>query len=527
MSLHRHRTLAVLLALPAAAAAQRTINGTANNLAQPMMGAAGTELQRAAGADYEDGSSVPAGASRPSPRTISNLLCTQWGPLPNKVGASDFVWQWGQFLDHDLDLSGGANPAEPFDVNVPLGDTFFDPTYTDQAVIRLDRSLYHMVSGVREQVNELTAWIDASNVYGSDLARALALRTLDGTGRLRVHSTPVGDLLPLNTTGLPNAPSADDPRLFVAGDVRANEQSGLAAMHTLFVREHNTIASILYVAFQGVLSDDDIYEFTRMIVGAEMQVITYNEFLPVVLGPDAIPPYTGYDPSVDASIRNEFSTAAYRFGHTMLSPRLQRLDAGLQSLPGGPLALRDAFFRPDRLFQDGIEPLLRGLAMQKAQDIDLRVVDDVRNFLFGLPGAGGLDLPSLNIQRGRDHGLAAYNDVREAYGLPRVSAFAQITQDPFAQVGLNYLYYTPDEIDLWVGVLAEDEAPGSLLGPLGTAVLADQFRRLRDGDRFWYQNALSGALQRFVESQRLSDIIRRNTTIGAELQADVFHVPAN
>ena len=86
-----------------------------------------------------------------------------------------------------------------------------------------------------------------------------------------------------------------------------------------------------------------------MVVGAEMQAITYNEFLPVILGPDAIPPYTGYDPSVDPGIENAFSTASYRFGHTMLSPVLQRLKKNGQPIPAGHLPLREAFFNPQAI----------------------------------------------------------------------------------------------------------------------------------------------------------------------------------
>ena len=66
--------------------------------------------------------------------------------------------------------------------------------------------------------------------------------------------------------------------------------------------------------------------------------------------------------------------------------------------------------------EGGIAPVLRGLAAQVQQSVDTQIVPDVRNFLFGPPGAGGLDLASLNIQRGRDHGLSDYNSMREASG---------------------------------------------------------------------------------------------------------------
>ena len=95
---------------------------------------------------------------------------------------------------------------------------------------------------------EITAFIDASNVYGSGEERAYALRTLDGTGKLKTTISEVGDLLPYNTPGLANAPAAT-PNFFLAGHVRANEQIALTAMHTLFVREHNHWAPHLDRAF--------------------------------------------------------------------------------------------------------------------------------------------------------------------------------------------------------------------------------------------------------------------------------------
>ncbi len=164
----------------------RIFDGTGNNLTHPQWGSAGVALLRHSPAAYEDGVSAPAGATRPSARMISNAVAAQSASLPNAAGVSDFLWQWGQFLDHDLDLTGPAAPPEPFDIPVPWQDPFFDPTGTGTQWILLDRSFYTMVGHplVRQQMNQITAFIDASQVYGSDAVRAAALRTLDGTGRL-------------------------------------------------------------------------------------------------------------------------------------------------------------------------------------------------------------------------------------------------------------------------------------------------------------------------------------------------------
>ena len=496
----------------------RTIDGSENNLTHGTWGRAETRLKRRSQPAYRDGDAMPSGGNRPSAREISNVVADQANSMPASAAVTDFVWQWGQFIDHDIDLTEGEHPVEPMDIEVPTGDPWFDPQGTGTAVIEFTRSTYDHGSSPRQQMNQITAFLDGSMVYGSDLVRARALVRDDIGGLLR---TSPGNLLPFNTPGLPNA-GGTSPSLFLAGDVRANEQIGLAAMHTLFVREHNLIANHLRNTNPS-MSAADVYQIARAIVGAEIQVITYKEFLPVLLGPGAIAPYAGYRSDLDPGIANEFSTALYRFGHSMLSPTLQRLDAAGNDIAEGPIALRDAFFAPDRITNEGgIEPILRGLASQRPQEIDVHIVDEVRNFLFGPPGAGGFDLASLNIQRGRDHGLGSYNDLRAAYGLPIATDFGQVTSDPELRAALAVVYRSPGNMDAWVGGLAEDHVPGALVGELVRAGLADQFTRLRDGDRYWYQRHLSGSVLEFVERQTLARIIRRNTSIGTELQDDVF-----
>jgi len=503
----------------------RSIDGSGNNLQDPLMGATFTELLRLVFSDYADGISEIPEAGLPSARVVSNIVSSQDELIPNTLNASDYVWQWGQFVDHDIDLTDGVNPPEPADIPVPAGDPFFDPLDTGTQVIAFNRSVFDTSTGTgidnpRQQINKITAWIDASNVYGSDVERAIALRTNDGTGRL---NTSAGDLLPFNTEGLPNA-GGPDPSLFLAGDVRSNEQVGLTSMHTLFVREHNRYVEELAAERPG-LSGDRLYERGRRFVGALMQAITYNEFLPVLLGEGAIPAYNGYNPNVNASIANVFSAAAYRFGHSMLSPEILRLDQNLNVIPEGNLPLLDAFFTPETITDEGgIDPILRGLAKQIAQRVDPFIIDAVRNFLFGPPGSGGLDLAALNIQRGRDHGLPKYNDTREQMGLTRVESFQDISSDPEIQMRLEDAFGNVDDIDIWTGGLSEDLVPGSHLGEVFHLIIKIQFESLKDGDRFWYERKLSGAELQEVQVTQLSDVIRRNTSIGFELQDNVFLV---
>ena len=503
----------------------RPIDGVDPASARLRWGAAGIPLVRWVRSRYDDGWSMPAQRLRPNPRTVSQIVNREDRPIPNPLGASSFLWLWGQFLDHDIDLTETGD--EPFDIPVPAGDPFFDPSGSGIVRIPFFRSIYDASTGrpltsPRQQLNLITAYIDASNVYGSDERRAQALRTLDGTGRLR---TSPGHLLPFNLDGLPNA-NSDSPELFLSGDVRANEQIGLTAMHVLFLREHNRLADRLRAVNPG-WTGERIYQCARMLVGAEMQAITYREFLPLLLGLDAVGPYEGYRKETDPSIANIFSTAAYRIGHSMLNAQLLRLQADGSPVPEGPLPLDGAFFRPDLLQTQGaLEALLRGFAAQQARAVDPFVTDAVRNFLFGQPGADGFDLAALNIQRGRDHGLPDYNSVRESLGLASKTSFASISSDPEIQNRLEEAYGSIGAIDPWVGGLAEDRLHGTLVGELVFTVLKRQFVNLRDGDPYWYENVLDPAMRAYVESLTLSAIVRLNTDIGGELPADVFRAPA-
>lgn len=501
------------------------IDGTNNNIFTPDMNAADTQLARGMLPEYSDLISQMSGANRPGPREVSNAVAAQNSSTPNSKGLSDFFWQWGQFVDHDIDLTETANPGEFAAIAIPAGDPWFDPFNSGTSVIGFSRSAYDSQSGnapenAREQMNFITGWIDASNVYGSNAVRADTLRAFDGTGKLKVSS---GDLLPFNETGLPNA-GGTSPTMFLAGDVRANEQIGLTAMHTLFMREHNRLADSLAAEYPS-LTPDDIYNEARIMVAGLIQAITYDEFVPALLGGDSVlDPYQGYKSNRDARIMNIFSTGAFRLGHSLLPPMLQRLDANGEEASEGHIPLRSAFFAPSEISQNGIDSILRGLASQVCQELDVMIVDDVRNFLFGPPGAGGFDLASLNIQRGRDHGLPNYNAARLLVGLPPAVAFSDISSDPSVQARLAAVYQTPDYVDFWVGGLAEDPTGEAVVGPLFFIVLKAQFENLRDGDRFWYERRLTPLHADLIGGMQLSHVIRRNTNIGVEIDEDVFYV---
>lgn len=478
--------VAALATFEANGAEYRTYDGTGNNVANSGWGAAETELLRRLPADYRGDAAFGTTVDdrgRLSGREISNILAVQTGAVNNSRGMTSGAWQWGQFIDHDITLTH-VNAAETSMLMSP-GDPY------GVTMIPFSRSVYDEdTSGDRQQINSLTSYIDASNVYGADQNRAQALRELSG-GRLKTSAG--GQLLPTNDMtgleGLENANNGVETKLFVAGDIRSNEQLGLISIHTLFMREHNRLADELAARHAGDASWDDerLYQSVRRIVGAEIQAITYNEFLPAMLGSYA--PRSedySYDSTINAGIENEFSTAFFRLGHTMLTNEIELCGDGGQSI--GAVDLADAFFTPSKVLDrpEMVEEVLMGLAMQKSQEIDTKLVDGVRNFLFAPQGQMGLDLAALNITRGREHGIADYNTLRVAYGLDAVDSFDDITSDPVLQAQLALAFSDVDNIDPWMGALAEDHLPGASLGPLLTAGLVDQYTRLRDGDRFFY-----------------------------------------
>lgn len=502
----------------------RTFNGASNNKQNPELNKADTVFLRRTEESYGDGLDSPSGADRPNPRHISNVVMNQRGRSQDSRKLSNMVWAWGQFLDHDITFT--PNPGQPdWNIAVPSGDRHFDPDKTGKAVIPYSRSTAASGTGEgtdnpRQQVNGITGWIDASMVYGSSKERADALRTFDG-GKLKVGKD---NLLPNNTMGLVNDNPMRRPEevLLAAGDVRANENLGLLSLHTVFLREHNRLVEE-FQAKDPSLSDDALYQMARKVVGAQIQQVTYGEFLPALLGEDAIKPYAGYNAEVDPRLTNTFSTAAYRMGHSQIEPLIWREGADGNAIPERDIALLHSYFAPERLSEGGVEPLLRGLTnfIQEPTDQDISMA--LRNMLFGRPGRGGMDLASINIQRGRDHGLPNFNGVRQGFGLAPMGDFSELTDDGELVGKLQEAYGSVDKLDPWVGMLCEKHDPDCAVGNTLKTILADQFERLRDGDRFWYENDPDLAhMKDEIASTTLVDLLRRNTAIGDEIDETPF-----
>lgn len=517
---------------PAANVPSYSFNGAGNNRSRSEWGSVKQGFLRISPQAYADGLSRLSGANRASARAVSNAINAQSDSIINDRNLTDMVYVFGQFLDHDITRTISTT-GESAPIAVPTGDPQFDPSSTGTATISFTRSTFvtgsgRASTGARQQNNWVTGFIDGSQVYGSDSARALALRTMSGG----LMKTSEGNMLPFNTLGLENrndARQVPDTEMFLAGDVRANENPGLTSLQTLFVREHNRLASE-YAAASPTLTDEQLYQKARRTVIAELQWIVYNEYLPALLGTTAMPAYKGYKSTVNPSISNEFATAAYRFGHSMLDGEVGRMNNDGTETSGGALDLATSFFNPTVFdttapnHEGDIDPFLKAETTGEAQEVDVFVTDAVRNFLFGPPGAGGLDLAALNIQRGRDHGLADYNKMRASFGLAKVTTFSQITSDPAVAAQLQATYGNVNNIDAWVGGLAENHVAGGSLGPLFTKVIADQFTRLRSGDRLYFEASMTPAETAAIKATSLSSIIMANTSL-TTVQANAFIAP--
>ncbi|XP_078588034.1 chorion peroxidase-like [Branchiostoma floridae x Branchiostoma japonicum] len=328
-----------------------------------------------------------------------------------------------------------------------------------------------------------------------------------------------------------------------AGDVRVNEQPGLTSMHTVFLREHNRIARQLST-LNPLWNEDRVFLETRKIIGALMQKIVYGEDLPNVLGPDAMAKfnlsltengfYHGYDENANPTISNAFSTAAYRFGHSLVDEKFTR--ATPDYAPGAkcPIQLAMSFFNPSHIFdndQGGPDSIIRGLVSQASGLFDRFMVSDLTKHLFAdPPGSVGLDLAALNIQRGRDHGLPGYNAWRERCGLSRAHGFDDLEAeipDWVTRHRLSSVYTDVDDIDLFAGGLAEKSVPGGVVGPTFACLIGLQFQELRVGDRFWFENSGQFTTDQLAEIKNttLARILCDNTDGTTHMQPDVFRLP--
>jgi peroxidase len=457
-----------------AATEWRTIDGRSNNPFNRSWGQANTPYARVAPANYADGRG--AMVQGPSERYISNRVFNDIGQnIFSENDGSQWIWVWGQFLDHDLGLKDpgqGENAPMAFSTTDPL-----ERFKNDLGAMGFSRTPAAPGTGTstrnpRQELNTITSFIDASNVYGSDAKRQDWIRA----GALDGDPTNNSALLMLPDGGLPRAdargnqatapPMDRDGQLMaqpaqarIAGDARANENIGLTATQTLFAREHNRIVKLL----PANLPEQEKFQIARRVVGAEVQYITYTEFLPSV--GVQLPRYRGWNPRVNPSESNEFATVGYR-AHSQVHGEFE-IDFEDGDFTAEQLAafnkqgikimneaddhalvvpLDVAFFNPDLVQAIGLDKVLGALSEERQYRNDEQIDETMRSVLFQIPKptagdpsvcntpkispdcfSGVQDLGALDIARGRDHGMPTYNQMRRAYGLRPLRTFTQVT----------------------------------------------------------------------------------------------------
>eukprot|EP01119_Soliformovum_irregulare_P005861 TRINITY_DN17601_c0_g1_i1.p1 TRINITY_DN17601_c0_g1~~TRINITY_DN17601_c0_g1_i1.p1 ORF type:complete len:777 (+),score=169.39 TRINITY_DN17601_c0_g1_i1:717-3047(+) len=528
MAMHICITLLVFLC-GGIAQEYRTYDGTNNNVANPTWGSAGSRLLRYNGNNfYADGISTIR-SDLPNPRVISNIVFGNKGDQPDSArGLSDLTTYWGQFIDHDMSHTPHQKATEYYPIAVPKCDPDMDSNCTGQVYVPFTRSVWDPSSGTgnsnpREQINDITSFIDGSQVYGSDSYRASTLRIGSGGRMWTVFS---GQLPPFNTNNLTmdnDVGYVPDTSLFAFGDVRGNENVGLLSLQALFLREHNRWCNLVSAANPNY-ADEEIFQEARRRVIAVIQAITVNEYIPVTLG-KPLPAYTGYDPTVNPSIMTEFSTGAFRYGHSEVNSDFLRL--GTDFTPSGsPLRVLMTYYNPSVIQSTTIDDLIRGMSFQTQKKVDAHVVEDLRNYLFSYGGKVGMDLVAINTMRGRDHGIPSFQEARAMFGLSPYTSFDDVTANATLAAALSQAYAgNLEDCDLYVCGLAEDNAVNANVGPTFAAIITEQYRRVRDGDRFWYENGqFNGTEAQDIASSTLGAVIMRNTNT-AYIQCSVFSVP--
>ena len=474
-------------------------SGAVGNLAQ-----AGTAELHIAPLNFAPGSGdVPVVG--PSPRTISNVVAGGTDSKGDNGETTDptlsaWLYLVGQFVDHDLDLEATPPGNAPLNIDIPVGD----PAFPTGAVIALNRATRS--GSTNTIINTSAPYLNLSQLYGQTAAVQATLVNTDGT----LKTSGNGLYLPVAGTQ------------FITGDPRVMENPELTAITTLFLREHNYWVRTLR-SQHPQWSGTQLFQMARALTTAEYQNIVYSAYLPHLIGA-VLGPYRGFDAGTSAQVTQEFSTAAFRVGHSQVSDGEEGIG------PTGAVVfsetLGQGFFNTAQQDEsNGIDAILNSLNQDFAQSTDPFVVPTLRN-LLNADLVGGdvdkIDLISIDIERERDVGIATLNETRRALGLTPYTTFAQLTSDPVVQSEYENAFGDINNVDLFMGGLAEAHAPGAVVGTTFQAIIADQFRRLRSGDRYFFMNqGFDEETLKMIENTTLATLMARDTFL-SNAKGDLF-----
>lgn len=517
------------------------IDGSCNNLLKPWIGKSETPYKRYTNPAYDDRFGIPRTRARnggllPNVREISRQLCNENNIVDNHF--THMTAFFGQFITHDLSMGGvsaatngggldcNCNNGDPncFSVRMPLNEFRLKTSCMKMTRSSAAFSSPSCATSHREQLNLMTHFLDLTTVYGPNDGRANQLRERRG-GLLKASSGVMGRQCLQHQAGCQQGQCQ-----FQAGETRLNENLPLISIQTLFLREHNRLAGELS-RFNPSWNDERLFNEARKILIAEYHNIIYNEYLPQVVGwntaaqfgilPNTNGQYTSdYDTNVDPSVSNEFATAAFRFGHTLVRSTMGRFDRN-NLIQSNTLNLSDTMFKAGEAYNQqagGIESIFRSLINDPPSRFDLSIADTLQNHLFE-SGNSVFDLAALNLNRGRDHGIPSYNDFRALCGFPRASKFSDFGDfiKPFNIAKLQRVYSHVDDVDFYVGGLSEEPQNGVLVGSTFACIIANQFKDFKKGDRFYYENgpqnsptAFNPGQLREIKKSSLASMICKN-----------------
>ncbi|XP_049580579.1 dual oxidase 2 [Syngnathus scovelli] len=525
-------------------------DGWYNSLGYPKRGAVGSHLVRLVPANFRDGVYQAKNESElPNPRNLSRTLSVGPSGLPSKRNHTVLSLIFGYHVAFEIMNSRTPGcPPEFMNIPVPKGDPVFDPNSTGKVLLPFQRGPWDKDTGQspgnpRTQVNFVTAWIDGSSIYGPSTSWSDSLRKFsDGllmTGKLN---------MPRQTTGQSFIWSAADPTtgdhepqgLYELGNAWGNENVFTAAEGIIWFRYHNYLAIELRKEHPK-WSDEELFQNARKTVVATFQNIALYEWLPSYLGGKTLPPYPGYQKFVDPAISPEFLAAAMRLGITMAPPgvymrnrtchfrKVLNPDGSLSSA----LRLCNSFWKRKEVNVNSshdVDDLLMGMASQIAEEVDHIVVEDLRDFMYGPLKFTRSDLVALTIQRGRDFGLRSYMEIRQALNLPSVETFEDINP----QINSTNPELLREVAQIYHGDVSKLELfPGGLLesmgspGPVFSAMILDQFERIRNGDRFWFENKHNGLFSE-DDIQRIRNVTFHDVLVAvtnaedSDIQRNVF-----
>ncbi|XP_025194656.1 peroxidase-like isoform X2 [Melanaphis sacchari] len=513
----------------------RSINGSCNNLEIPTRGAAGSPFYRLINANFSDGyyklRVQTNGSPLPWPRVLDIDIF-----LNREIFRVDennvLLLPFGQLLAHDIsslpnDLISDEN-GDTIDCCVAENKIKYynqcqfviynlpdDPVYGvhNKTCTPMFRSLtsrnYSCPLYPTTFINDVSHFIDANEVYGSNENNARELRAMEG-GRLKFSIADNGQIFcPMMRNQYKASSRQKNIHLqFKTGDpANGNQNLGITTMQNLFLRYHNYIAFKLST-LNPSWSDEIIYQESRRIVIATIQRIAYEDFLPIIIGNDfqelyGINEANIYDPTINPSTSNEFSSAASRALHAIIpiAVNLMNKDYEIEK----SIRLTDWMTKSDLIpINDNFDKLLKGFIETPGRVFQPSYNFDISNYLFPLPNEPlykGRDLLALDIGRGQDVGLQPYNQLRHLCGYPLAKNFEDLA-DLIHIKDISKLkkhYYSVNDIDLIVGLLLEKPSDGAIVGPTTQCLFAENFYRFKAGDRFFYD--VKGQPGSFTEDQ--------------------------